>query len=128
MWQTVAAYMANEPNIIGYEILNEPIGANAYKNAADVLQPGVSNNKYMLAAYKKIYQSIRSVDKKTTIFFEPSVLDFLSEGFFDTPGGEAEGHQQVFSYHVYCPLVTPMGEPVNTGFCKYFDELEVASK
>lgn len=88
MWEVVATYMSSEPNIIGYEILNEPIGANAYKNVADVLQPGVSNNKYMLAAYKKIYQTIRKVDKNTIIFFEPSVLDFLSEGFFETPGGE----------------------------------------
>lgn len=61
--------MSTEPNIIGYEVLNEPIGANAYKNVADVLQPGVSNNKYMLSAYKKMYQTIRSVDPKTIIFF-----------------------------------------------------------
>lgn len=87
MWEIVASYMSNEPNIIGYDILNEPIGANAYKNAADVIQPGVSNNKYMLAAYKKIYKTIRSVDQNTLIFFEPSILDFLSEGFFETPGG-----------------------------------------
>jgi hypothetical protein len=88
MWEIVATYMSNEPNIIGYEILNEPIGANAYKNVADALQPGVSNNKYMLTAYKRIYKTIRAVDPKTIVFFEPSVLDFLSEGFFDTPGGE----------------------------------------
>ncbi len=69
MWEIVATYMSNEPNIIGYEILNEPIGANAYKNAADVLQPGVSNNKFMLAAYKRIYKTIRSVDLKTIVFF-----------------------------------------------------------
>jgi len=55
---------------------------------ADVIQPGVSNNKFLLGAYKKIYQSIRSIDQKTLIFFEPSILDFLSEGFFETPGGE----------------------------------------
>lgn len=88
MWQIVASYMSDQPNVIGYDILNEPIGANAYKNAADVIQPGVSNNKYLLGAYKKIYQSIRSVDQNKLIFFEPSILDFLSEGFFETPGGE----------------------------------------
>jgi aryl-phospho-beta-D-glucosidase BglC (GH1 family) len=82
MWEIVATYMSNEPNIIGYDILNEPIGANAYKNVADVIQPGVSNNKYMLAAYRRIYKAIRSVDPKTLFFFEPSILDFLSEGFF----------------------------------------------
>lgn len=49
--------------------MNEPIGANAYKNVADVLQPGVSNNKYVLKAWKTIYQSIRKVDLNTLIFF-----------------------------------------------------------
>jgi len=82
MWEIVATYMSNEPNLIGYEILNEPIGANAYKNVADVIQPGVSNNKYMLKAYKQMYRAIRAVDQKSLIFFEPSILDFLSEGFF----------------------------------------------
>lgn len=82
MWEIVATYMSNEPNLIGYEILNEPIGANAYKNVADVIQPGVSNNKYMLKAYKQMYRAIRAVDQKSLIFFEPSILDFLGEGFF----------------------------------------------
>jgi aryl-phospho-beta-D-glucosidase BglC (GH1 family) len=88
MWEIVATYMSNEPNIIGYEILNEPIGANAYKNVADAFQSGVSNNKYILAAYKRIYKTIRAVDPKTIVFFEPSILDVFSEGFFETPGGE----------------------------------------
>lgn len=69
MWELVASYMSEEPNIIGYELLNEPIGANAYKNVADVLQPGVSNNKYMLSAYKRVYQAIRNVDANRIIFF-----------------------------------------------------------
>jgi endoglycosylceramidase len=78
MWQTVASYMQDEPNLLGYELLNEPIGANAYKNIANVLQPGVSNMKFLLPAYKILYKAIRAVDSKTIIFFEPSVLDFLS--------------------------------------------------
>lgn len=36
--------------------------------------------------------------------------------------------KQVFSYHVYCPLVTKLGEPVYTKVCQVFDALEVASK
>ena len=59
MWQIVASYMQDEPNIIGYELINEPIGANGYKNVANAVQPGVSNNKFLLPAYKKIYKAIR---------------------------------------------------------------------
>jgi len=45
------------------------------------LLPGESNNKYLLKAYKKLYQSIRKNDKKNIIFFEPSVLDVFAGGF-----------------------------------------------
>lgn len=34
----------------------------------------------------------------------------------------------MFSYHVYCPYVTKLGEPKSTQFCQVFDALTVASK
>lgn len=36
--------------------------------------------------------------------------------------------KQVFSYHVYCPYVSKLGEPVSPAVCKVFDTLEVESK
>ena len=90
--------------------------------------PGESNNKYLLPAYKKIWESIRKIDKKTPVFFEPSVLDVFAGGFFDTPGGEENVETQVFSYHIYCPAVTSLGEPKSTKLCQLFDTLQVASK
>jgi len=69
MWKTVAAYMSREPNLLGYEIVNEPIGANAYKHPFETITPGVSNNKYLLEAYKQVYRSIREVDNEHLIFF-----------------------------------------------------------
>ena len=59
MWQQVAAYMAREPNLLGYEIVNEPMGANFYRSPTDSLLPGVSNNKFLLPAYEKVYRKIR---------------------------------------------------------------------
>ena len=82
MWEQVAVYMTQEPNLLGYEILNEPIGANGYKNLANVLEPGVSNNKFLLPAYQKIYAGIRKHDKRNLVFFEPSVIDVFGGGFF----------------------------------------------
>lgn len=34
----------------------------------------------------------------------------------------------MFSYHIYCPLVTPLGEPKSSEFCRIFDQLQIASK
>jgi len=66
---------------LGYEFLNEPFGADVYKNPADMLLPGQSNNKYLLPAYRKIVKAIRKHDKKTPIFFEPSIFDVFAGGF-----------------------------------------------
>ena len=98
--------MRYEPNLVGYEVLNEPFGANAYKNPAHFL---VANNKYLLPFYKKVYAKLREVDKENLFFFEPSIIDVFGLGFLSTPGGKADLSKQVFSYHLYCPLVTPLG-------------------
>lgn len=58
MWQRVAAYMSKEPNLLGYELLNEPIGSNVYRSIPDVIMPGWTNNKFLLPAYTKIYEGI----------------------------------------------------------------------
>ena len=73
--------------MVGYEFINEPIGADVYKTPGDVLLPGESNNKYLLPAYKRIIASIRKLDKRTPIFFEPSILDVFAGGFIETPEG-----------------------------------------
>jgi aryl-phospho-beta-D-glucosidase BglC (GH1 family) len=62
MWQRVASYIGKEPNLLGYEMINEPIGSNAYRSIPDTLFPGRSNNKFLFPAYTKIYEGIRSYD------------------------------------------------------------------
>ena len=66
MWQEVGRFMRYEPNLVGYEILNEPIGANFYKNVVHGLAP---NSKFLLPFYQKVYSKIRKVDKNNLIFF-----------------------------------------------------------
>lgn len=87
VWETVSAYLANEPNLLGYEFINEPAGANLYSNPADFLLPGEANNKYLLPAYRKLYTAIRKNDQNKLIFFEPSIFDVFAGGFIDSPGG-----------------------------------------
>jgi endoglycosylceramidase len=75
-----------------------------------------------------MYQSIRKNDKKNLLFFEPSTVDVFGGSFFETPGGSGELDKQVFSYHVYCPYVSKVGEPVSARICQGFDTLTVESK
>jgi hypothetical protein len=55
---------------------------NLYSNPADFILPGANNNKYLLPAYKKLYQSIRKNDKDRLVFFEPGIFDVFAGGFF----------------------------------------------
>lgn len=128
MWIEVAKVMHDLPNVLGYEIVNEPSGANLYDYPYNFLWPGVSNNKFLLPFYKRVNKAIRSIDKQKLLFFEPSVVDVFAGGFVETPGGIFELEKQVFSYHLYCPLVTSQGQPTSPSFCKKFDELTLQSK
>lgn len=58
--------MRYEPNLVGYEVMNEPFGGNLYKNPARFL---AANNKFLLPFYKKVYAKIREVDKNNLFFF-----------------------------------------------------------
>lgn len=81
MWVEVAKIMKDEPNVLGYEIINEPSGANIYYYPYNFLWPGVSNNKYLLPFYKRVHKALRAVDKEKLFFFEPSVVDVFGGGF-----------------------------------------------
>lgn len=95
---------------------------------AGTLLPGQANNNYLLPAYKRIYNAIRKYDKHTPIYFQPSTVDLLGGGFQETPGGPDELDRQVFSYHIYCPIVTDLGEPIYPLFCDYFAEQQTLLK
>lgn len=51
MWQHIANEFKDYENIIGYEILNEPFGGNAYKNGLNTFSSGFDNDKYLLPFY-----------------------------------------------------------------------------
>lgn len=48
--------MKDEPNVIGYELLNEPFGSNPYYNFLDLLN---CNDKYLLPFYRRVAKEIR---------------------------------------------------------------------
>lgn len=128
MWVEVAKEVKDVENLIGYEVVNEPAGANAYDNPLNFLWPGVSNNKFLFPFYRKIHKAIRAIDDNKLFFFEPSVVDVFGGGFKETPGGILQLDKQVLSYHLYCPLVTSLGEPISPLFCNITDILTLAKK
>jgi endoglycosylceramidase len=122
-WGEVAKYFKDEPNVLGYEILNEPISGNVYHNLLEFLWPHKGNNKNLLPLYQRVNNQIRKHDQEKIIFFEPGISDQLGAGFADTPGGISYRDREVYSYHLYCPLVDNFGIPTNDIGCKVFDKI-----
>ena len=119
-WKVVASYFKDEPNVIGYEVINEPYIANIY---ADIKYKDPKNNDidHLTPLYDKVNEKIREVDNNTIIFFEPTVHD-ENIGIYKAPGGETFNNRSVFSYHVYCMNVTAEGEPTNLTECHKQDD------
>lgn len=122
MWINVVAFFKAEDNVIGYDLINEPSGANAWRNPYDLIGPSVNNNKFLLPFYKKIAKAIRQVDQQKLILFEPSVADYFG-GFFETPSGPEFPNKDVLSYHTYCPFKNAHNEPASIKKCKIIDLL-----
>lgn len=63
------------------------------------------------------------MDNNTLVYFEPSLTDmFTNNGYKDTPGGVAYRSKEVYSYHVYCGVVYPSGEPLSRSLCDVLDK------
>ena len=65
IWIRIAEKYKNEPVVIGYDIVNEPI-ANYFNNEFDEL------NNNLASLYKRIIKEIRKVDNKHLIFLNGS--------------------------------------------------------
>jgi endoglycosylceramidase len=107
-WTTIASAFKSNPNIIGYELINEPFAGNGFRNPKRFL-PGYAGRHNLLPVYDHLVKAIRSIDNDTMIFFEPVTWATLfpgsgdwGTGFDIVPGGESEVSRSVLSYHYYC--------------------------
>ncbi|HWE29818.1 MAG TPA: cellulase family glycosylhydrolase, partial [Polyangia bacterium] len=84
---TLAARFAGDTQVIGYEIMNEPIGEDAQIDAFNV----------------KVGSAIRAADPGHLVFFEPSATRNFTDSaeVSSTPYGVAGG---VYSVHVYTDI------------------------
>ena len=87
MLQVVAKRFAGDTNVLGFELMNEPI----------------ATDDEVLAFHQKVAAAVRAVDDKHLILFEPSATRNFTNGApfatlpFPTPGG-------VYAPHVYAAV------------------------
>ena len=117
-WQLIASKLKQFPNVLGYELLNEPWLGNVPLDVEEFVPtnphwnlwfPGVADKTNMHKLYSTLHDYIREVDNDTIIFFEPATggnfLDGFHAGFEEGPGGPGYNDKQALSYHIYCLYV-----------------------
>lgn len=119
-WQTVANLFKDEPNVVGYELINEPPSVSVIPDDLD--------KNYLQPFYASLNEQIRQIDNNTILFFEPNVFDVFSTGFTQGPGGPEYNDRQVFSYHIYCPDVDSSGQPIDPSICELTDKSILTNK
>ena len=103
-WRYVAARFARTPDVLGYDVINEP-NPGALELAC--LNPIACPLDHALTTfYARVLAQIRRVDKRHLVWVEPNLL-------YDSGGAEQIGSlgdpEVGFTFHVYCVLNAATG-------------------
>ena len=101
-WAKTASGFKDFPNVIGYELINEPWAGDVYADPL-LFIPGVADKRNLAPAYEVLSKAIRQHDDQHCIFFEGVTWDDFGVGFESVPGGDLYRNRSVLSYHFYIP-------------------------
>lgn len=111
MWKQIVYAFKDSPNVIGYEIMNEPWVGNIYERPSRFFFGG-DENLYTL--YKHLHDIIREIDQKKIVMFENSFTDSMTHSLKKTPASDEWKNRLMHSYHLYCSTI---GDPTSNLFC-----------
>jgi endoglucanase len=89
-WQRVAKHYKDEPIILGYDLLNEPLLWNGYLDMESLIEP----------VYRQLTTSIRKVDNNHMLILQPPLGRF-------TAFGKPFDNNTVYSFHSYSATPRP---------------------
>ena len=97
-WRHVALRFRSNRDVLGYELMNEPFPGTAWQPCA-ALTGCPTFDSMLLAFIKRVDTAIRTVDRRTLVWYEPNVaFDFGP----DTALGPVGDPRAGFSFHDYC--------------------------
>ncbi|MEE1737110.1 cellulase family glycosylhydrolase [Streptomyces sp. BE147] len=97
MWRVLAGRFAHHPAVIGYDLINEPMGE--LREGEEL--PGAARRieaEQLTPMYNRLARAVRSVDRDTWIFVEPTPI--VGEGV-PTGLGRIEDRRAVYAPHFY---------------------------
>ncbi|MFJ9458428.1 cellulase family glycosylhydrolase [Kitasatospora sp. NPDC101447] len=99
MWAHVAQRFADQPSVLGYDLINEPWPGWDYPTCFPDGCPAFERG--VLAPFEaKAMTAIRGVDRRHLLFYEPSLTnDFGTPDFVPNPTGDPDAG---LSFHDYC--------------------------
>ncbi len=101
-WAHVAAYFRGNPDVLGYELLNEPFPGTIWETCLLPVIGCPAADARITALYRKVDAAIRAVDPSTLVWYEPNGLFGLGAV---TDLGSIGDPNAGFAFHDYCSLV-----------------------
>jgi endoglycosylceramidase len=99
MWEYVANYFKGNPDVLGFDMMNEPWPGSQWLPSA--FGSPFFGSEQLTPFYNQVASAIRAVDPTTPVFFEPNLL---FGGGFPTGLGTVDDPHTAFSFHDYCEL------------------------
>ncbi len=124
-WRLVAEEFRDRPYVMGYDILNEPWPGTAFNtdNCFNPLGCATFDETTLGPFNERVIDAIRTVDRRTLVFYEPLVtFDFSADSKLPDTGDPAAG----FSFHNYC-LPGAFGGPGSGPACEPLEDTVFAN-
>lgn len=105
-WRHVAARFADTPNVVGYDLLNEPWPITPWESCAQTEGCPVFDTQFLQPFYESVITGIRAADPDGIVWWEPHVVD--NDGAANNVGLLKPiydpGANQGIAFHTYCLL------------------------
>ncbi len=119
-WRHVALRFRSNPTVLGYELMNEPFPGSTWQSCA-ALSGCPAFDATLTDFTKRVAASIRTVDRRTLIWYEPNAaFDFGPDTTMGSIGDPLAG----FSFHDYCFEFAASG---SANSCSNLGDLVVAN-
>jgi endoglycosylceramidase len=103
-WKHVAARLGSKPNVIGYDLMNEPWPGTQIATCVNAVGCPVFQNAFLQPFFENVAATIRSTQHRGIMFWEPDISnDFGTQNFVGLLHPFADANNGI-SFHDYCLL------------------------